>query len=75
MKLTRIRTKEAARRYVARNVAAMLDADFTNGSEWMHQHSFHGEDGNLAGSKSEELVHQAARELSQQLHAFGRGKR
>ncbi len=64
MSRTRIRTKGSARRYVARNVAAMLDADFANASEWMHQCSFHGEDGNLDGAKSEQLV-----------HAFSRGKK
>lgn len=74
MKKKRIRTQAAARRYVAGCVASMLDAEFDNASEWMHA-DVGIDGGNLAGVKSEKLVHQAARELSQQLHAFGKGRR
>lgn len=71
MKPTRIRNQAQARRYVAGNVATMLRADFDNASEWMHHHDG---DGNLSGGRSEELVHQAARELAQQLENFSKGR-
>lgn len=62
---TRIRSMKAARAYVAGNVAAMLEADFDNGSHWM----LHADgDGNLAGAPSEELVKVAARELLTELY-------
>lgn len=70
----RIRTRASAQRYVAGCVAAMLEADFSNASEWMHA-DVGIDGGNLDGPKSEALVHQAARELARQLHDFSKGKR
>ncbi len=64
MKPTRIRSQKAARKYVARCMATTLQNDFDSGAHWLNRSSL---DGNLDGQKSEELVHQAARELIEQL--------
>ena len=73
MKATRIRSKAGAQRYVTRCVATILRNELDNGSGWLHRY-LDGDDGNLADISSERLVHEAVRELIQQLANHG-GKR
>jgi hypothetical protein len=64
----RLRNAEEARAYVAGCVSTMLEADFANGSAWLHmrpddEDGNAGAEGNLADGASERLAHQAARAL------------
>jgi len=58
----RLKNMEEARSYVVSVVGALLEAEFMNGSAWLHMHSG-ADEGNLANLASERRAHRALREL------------